>query len=656
MRPTMSGRATGWPRSGSTRPTSSMRRMACELAVAGKKLVAARARRRGLAEAGRPGIARGPGGVEGGGRRACGRPRSWRPAPARLERTDPPAARELYRKSLEIAADLPDAVAGLSRCPPDAPTASRSRPLGDRIRLSWTPPPPDGLGPLTFAVMRKRGGLPQHPGDGTRIAEVSTCEFEDRRVRPGETVSYAVLAKRGEAESLAAVAAGPVVFLPDVQDVRVEPREGVVELSWIPPHGAFEVRVDPQARGTAVGSPRRRSDRGGARPGPRHATCSDDQVYHYGIYAIYRQPDGRRFPSPGVVVAAIPRSPLAPLESSPADALPGWTGPTRLDRAVPGLGPDPPHAAAAALRAGHPAHARPGRAARRGLDPDPGPGSRRGHRTPRRRALLLHAAPGHGGQLDGRSRQPPCRAWPIRPISARPGSGRREAMAPAVLASSSAGDGLPEAARTRMVIRQGSPPTGPDDPEAIVVNVAREEYDRAGAWTMSLPRSELDEPSDFELEPSADAGAVPLPSTRWHATAYQRGGHRGRPARSPRAWSPPRRSRFPAHTPRSPMSYALKRPWLPGRPWSLVVHTEPPGAAIPPHGPGRQLPGDSPVGRRRRRRRPLARVEGRGRPPDPDAASISPDRASVHSSTRPPSRARSPPIRIRHPESGLARV
>ena len=173
----------------------------------------------------------------------------------RLERVDPPAARVLYRKSLDIAADLPDALAGLHRCPPDAPTELAVQAMGDRIRLSWTPPPPDGLGPLTFAVMRKRGGLPEHPADGTRIAEVSTCEFEDRRVKAGETVSYAVLAKRGEAESLAAVAAGPVLYLPDVQDVRVEPRERLVELSWIPPHGAFEIRVVRKRGCSAARSP-----------------------------------------------------------------------------------------------------------------------------------------------------------------------------------------------------------------------------------------------------------------------------------------------------------------------------------------------------------------------------------------------------------------
>ena len=40
-----------------------------------------------------------------------------------LERTDPPAARDLYRQSLAIAADLPDALTGLKRTPPDPPTA-----------------------------------------------------------------------------------------------------------------------------------------------------------------------------------------------------------------------------------------------------------------------------------------------------------------------------------------------------------------------------------------------------------------------------------------------------------------------------------------------------------------------------------------------------
>src|SRR5262249_5330639 len=90
----------------------------------------------------------------------------------KLERADPPSARNFYRQSLEIAADLPEALAGLARTPPDPPTAMDAKVLGDRIRLTWTPPPPDGFGPITFVVLRKRNGVLEHPSDGTRIAEV----------------------------------------------------------------------------------------------------------------------------------------------------------------------------------------------------------------------------------------------------------------------------------------------------------------------------------------------------------------------------------------------------------------------------------------------------------------------------------------------------
>jgi len=183
--------------------------------------------------------------------------------------------------------------------------------------------------------MRKRGGLPQHPGDGTRIAEVSTCEFEDRHLKPGETISYAVLAKRGEAESLTAVAVGPLVYLPDVQDVRVEPRAGEIELSWIPPHGVFEIRVVRKG-----GSPP-----AGPRDGERIAASLDqaldsglreDQVYHYAIYAIYRMADSRRYPAQGIVVSAFPRLPLAPMNAPGLMITP--SGHVRLDWTEPPRG------------------------------------------------------------------------------------------------------------------------------------------------------------------------------------------------------------------------------------------------------------------------------------------------------------------------------
>ena len=291
-------------------------------------------RRRGsLAEARRPDLTRGLRGLEGGhcrpvpGRRAGRRAR-------RLERVDPPAARALYRQSLEIAVDLPDALAGLNRCPPDAPTELALLVQGDGIRLSWTAPAPDGLGPLTYAIVRRRGGLPEHPADGTRIAEVSACEFEDRHVRPGDTVSYAVLAKRGDVESLAAVAAGPVIYLPDVREVRVEAREREIELSWVPPHGVHEIRL-LRSFDSPPSGPRDGEHLNAALDQALDRDVEPGQVYHYRIHAVYQTADGRRYPSPGVVVAAIPRPPLTAPDAPKLSLMPGgqvkieWIEPPR---------------------------------------------------------------------------------------------------------------------------------------------------------------------------------------------------------------------------------------------------------------------------------------------------------------------------------------
>ncbi len=172
----------------------------------------------------------------------------------KLERTNPPAARNLYRQSLDIAADLPDALTGLARTPPDPPIAMDAQVLGDRIRLIWTPPPPDGLGPLTFVVVRKRNGVLQHPADGTRIAELGTCEFDDTLLTPGETVGYAVLSRRGGIDSVSAISLGPFVFLADVKDVSVAVRDHEAELTWSPPRGVADVCVI-RKRGAPAGKP-----------------------------------------------------------------------------------------------------------------------------------------------------------------------------------------------------------------------------------------------------------------------------------------------------------------------------------------------------------------------------------------------------------------
>jgi hypothetical protein len=629
-------------------------RMAWELAVAGRKLVAARQ----AAEAWRKLVGPEQPEVRGAWREAVSGLRQAEALAARarkLERVDPPAAREHYRRSLEIAADLPEALAGLNRCPPDAPSGLDARMHGDRIKLSWTPPPPDGLGPLTFAIMRKRGSLPLHPGDGTRIAEVSTCEFEDRKVRPGETVSYAVLSKRGEAESLAAVAAGPLVFLPDVHDVLVQPRDGEVELSWIPPHGVFEVRVVRKA-----GQPP-----SGPRDGERIAAGLDQaldsglregDVYHYGIYAIYRMPDGQRYPSAGVVVAAIPR-PQAPAPAAPRVLLTP-SGHARLDWAEPVQGP------VRILRTDRPLGLSPGTqigadeaerlggrwialsGSDRAEDPEP----------PAAGSCAYTPVIAHGGVFTvGPSAVLSRLADPTDLRARRIGSpGADSSAACRAQLRWIWPDG---ATTTRLVARLGSPPTGADDPEAVVTTVRRDEYDRLSSWVMSLPLRGPAEAPGPEPEPEHPPGDT-LPEGRlgsglWFIRAFSVAEQDGASIVSP-GLEPTASTAVPGPHPDILISYSLKRPWLPGQPWTLTLRAEPAGSKVPP-----MVLVSNP------RATPLSAEDGEiiaRIPACPDGA-VHPIRTAVKLSKvgvrafpdLSGEAAFSPPVRVRHPEAGAPR-
>ena len=332
----------------------------------------------------------------------------------KLERTDPPAARNLYLQALDIAADLPDALAGLARTPPDPPIAMDAQVLGDRIRLIWTPPPPDGLGPLTFVVVRKRNGVLQHPADGTRIAEVGTCEFDDTLLTPGETVGYAVLSRRGGVDSVGAISLGPFVFLADVKDVRRRGPRARGRVDLVAPRGIAEVRVI-RKRGGPPANPK---------DGDRIASASDhaidrdidpDQDYYYGIYAIYRMPDGRLFPSPGIVVAARPQPTVAVPEAPRLLQEP--TGRVRIDWIEPARGSvrilRTPHPLP--LPAGSRLDAAEAEVARRTMDRAGRSRSGLRPRSASQRPLVLHPDGRLGRHVDRRARLgPQPGAGPVR--------------------------------------------------------------------------------------------------------------------------------------------------------------------------------------------------------------------------------------------------
>ena len=559
-----------------------------------------------------------------------------------LERTEPAAARDLYRQSLAIAADLPEAIAGMKRTPPDPPTVLDAQILGDRIRLSWSPPPPDGLGPLTFIVVRKRGGPLQHPGDGTRIAEVSASEFDDIHVPPGDMVGYAVLSKRGDVESTTAISLGPFVFLADVSDVRVEFRHHEVELAWSLPRGVNEVRVI-RKRG---GPPKNARDGDRLPAALDHAldrNLDPDEVYFFGIYAIYAMPDGRLFPSPGIVVSARPQPPIKPLGPPRLMREPGgrvridWLEPARGSvRILRTVGPCSQPAGTRLTTAE--ADALDGRwiepvGPDRAYDSEP-PGDGQGHcfYTP----LVGWSGTwtiGHGVALSHVSDPAELRAT-------RAGGG---------LGFSSGGMRVTlrwrwpvEANAALVVARQATPPLGPNDPLALSATVLRADYDRHDCWALTLPVTKLlgignglGTANGQSPIPASLAG--PTDSGPWHIRVYSAIDADGVLSISP-GLEPTAATVLPGPNPDVTVSYSLKRPWLPGLPWSVIVPDTAARRRRAPHGLGRAAaPGSTFRRGRRDRRSPSLRTRWR---PVPGPVPAQPFQAKRSSLPRPKRRAR----------------
>ncbi|WP_074312018.1 hypothetical protein [Singulisphaera sp. GP187] len=465
--------------------------------------------------------------------------------------TDPRAARSFYQQSLALASDLPEALDGLHRCPPDHPSSLIADYVDGRVRLRWVAPAPDGLGPLSYVLLRKHGGAIEHLADGTRIAEVTATEYDDGQVNPGDTVSYAALSKRGGAESISAAAIGPIVLLGEVTDVRVEASDHEVDLFWSPPANALDIRVVRK-----LGAPPT-----GVKDGERVETLRDrahdrhlenDRVYHYGLFSVYKRPDGPMVASRGVFVSAQPHPPIEVLPT-PTLALDAG-GRIRLDW------PRPPRGTVKILRTLKPAGRAPGDrlsiAEAEALD---------GH-------WLDVTAPDHASDPS-----PPalgvCHYTPMIASAGMLTVGRSVAYScvpdPSDLRATRVGHGQrvhlrwrwsPQGAQSLIVARAGAAPLDSDDPEAHRILVHELDYGRLGHHTLTLPLN------------------VEGP---WHIRVYSVAQVAGQTVVSP-GLEPTARTLLPGPHPEVTVSYAFRRPGFPGRPWQLTFRTEPAGAEIPP--------------------------------------------------------------------------
>jgi hypothetical protein len=472
-------------------------------------------------------------------------------AKGRAAEDDPKTSRTLFEKALAIATDLDEAREGLRRCPPDPPSNLVAEFDVDRVRLRWTPPPLDGLGTLKFRVVRKRAGVPGQPNDGVVVAEVLEAEAEDRKARPGESVGYAVFAIRGEACSKSAPTAGPFLILPEVLNLRVEARSGEVALGWTLPDHASGVRVVRNLQHRPA------NDRDGDVLNPLPTGLldqglDDDRPYYYAVYALYPGPDGSERSSQGLAVVAVPHPPVeAPV--SPVLAS-GLDGQVRLSW------PSPPRGSIRIIRTSKPLPWNPG------------------DRVPEA-STAEWVGDWLDGPLPGRAEDPspppigvcfytPILYWSNMATVGHPS--RYSCVAdPSELRAVRVGTGgkvhlrwawSPQATESLVVARSGEPPTGADDPEAVVFGVSDERYSRLRHFEIQLPNGE------------------PGP---WHVAVFSVATVQGERVVSP-GLEPSSRTVVPGPNPEVTVSYVLKRPRFPGRTWSLIFRTEPANSAIPP--------------------------------------------------------------------------
>jgi hypothetical protein len=146
----------------------------------------------------------------------------------------------------------------------------------------------------------------------------------------------------------------------------------------------------------------------------------------------------------------------------------------------------------------------------------------------------------------------------------------------------------PGTSTAMVVARQGAPPQGPSDPLATTAIVPRTEYDRQQCWTLTLPTTpprsivgpaahpgRLANGSGTSFEPISPEGGP------WYIRVYSVAEWDAVRVLSP-GLEPSAATILPGPHPELTVSYALKRPWLPGWPWSLTFRTEPAGATTPP--------------------------------------------------------------------------
>lgn len=381
---------------------------------------------------------------------------------------------------------------GVPKPPPD-PTALTAvcvqTPGGLTVTLAWKPSAGKGV---KYVVNRRDGAVsPQGPTDplATVVAsDLAVTACEDRgKLQVGDEYAYAVwaiLPQFGQDISSAHSAAASVVLAPEVGNLRAQAGDGCVQLTWVPPAGPHSVVIHRKAGvAPAVKNADGQPVTGGGRSGSvTDVGLTNGTRWHYRVCCVYRAASGRTEMTPGRTVDATPEAlPVAVGDLTGAcvggEASLTWTAP-RAGRVC-------------VLRAAHPGRA-PGRRC---------PASELAALGSDTSLLYKTVVPGRPGiqqAVDSRPdvTQPYYTAYTVSGSHAVEGNAVLVTVVADVanLSTRQSTDrneltwDWPPACRDVVVAcREGRPPAGPADPEALCLSCTDREYNDAGKCFWHTP-------------------------------------------------------------------------------------------------------------------------------------------------------------------------
>ena len=201
----------------------------------------------------------------------------------------------------------------LAATPPPPPTGLEVRPQGEGFRLRWQPATRGRN--VSYRVLRKAGGGPQSPEDGTTVGEVRTATLDEAAVPVGEAWYYAVFTLRSSVPSHGSAHSGPHLRTAEVAELEVVAGNREVTLRWTTPPGCRRVRVWRKV-GAAPKAPGDGTELPVSGDSVHDAGLRNGERYGYRIVAHFADPSDphRELATAGEAVTATPVAPPAAVE------------------------------------------------------------------------------------------------------------------------------------------------------------------------------------------------------------------------------------------------------------------------------------------------------------------------------------------------------